>query len=74
MCTKILKNNGKFVPRSTLRNLTREEIDSPVHKEKRRQFVASVISFIGPAAMTGDLPEDHATPVYERCSYNEDVQ
>ena len=33
MCAKILKNIGKVVPRSTLRTFTREEIDSPVHKE-----------------------------------------
>ena len=32
MCAKILKNNGKVVPRSTLHTLTREDIDSPVHK------------------------------------------
>ena len=32
MCAKILKNNGKVMPRSTLRTLTREEIDSPVHE------------------------------------------
>ena len=36
MCAKILKNNGKVVPISPLRNLAREEIDSPVHKEHRR--------------------------------------
>ena len=32
MCAKILKHNGRVVPRSTLRTLTREDIDSPVHK------------------------------------------
>ena len=32
MCAKMLKRNGKVVPRSTLRALTREEIDSPVQK------------------------------------------
>ena len=32
MCSKILKNNGKVVSRSTLHPLTREEIETPVHK------------------------------------------
>ena len=65
MCAKMLKRNGKVVPRSTLRALTREEIDSPVHKEQRRQFVTSIITCLGPSAITWDFPEDHSTPVYE---------
>ena len=73
MCAKILKNNGKVVPRFTLQTLTREDIDSPLNKEHRRQFVASVIACLGPAAMTGDLPEDHVTPVYDIYAENEDV-
>ena len=32
MCAKILKHKGRVVPRSTLLTLTREDIDSPVHK------------------------------------------
>ena len=32
MCAKILKDNGKVLPRFTLRTLTCEEIDIPVHK------------------------------------------
>ena len=44
MCAKTLKNNGKVVTRSTLRTFSREEIDSPVHKKQRRQFVARVIT------------------------------
>ena len=32
MCAKILKNNSKVVPRSTLRTLTRKEIDISVQK------------------------------------------
>ena len=72
MCAKILKNIGKVVQRSTLRTLTRKEIDSPVQKEQRRQFVTSIIACLGPSAMTGDFPEDHDMPVYERYAENED--
>ena len=74
MCAKILKKNGKVVPRSTLRTFNRDDIESPVHKEQRRQFVTSVIACLGPAAMTGDFPEDHSTLVYERYADNEYVQ
>ena len=62
------------MPRSTLWTLTPEDIDIPVHKEQRRQFVASVIVCLGPVARIGDSPEDHATPVYERYADNEDGQ
>ena len=74
MCAKILKNNAKVVPRSTLWILTREEIYSPMHKEQRRHFFASVITCLGTAAITGEFHEDHATPVYEQYAYNEDGQ
>ena len=74
MCAKTFKKRGKVVPRYTLRTLTCEDIDSPVHKEQRRQFVASVISCLGPAATTGYFPEDHGTPMYEQYSENEDGQ
>ena len=56
MCAKILKNNGKVVPRSTLRTVTREEIDIPVHKKQRRQFFAIVIACLGTSAIIGDFP------------------
>ena len=56
MCAKVLKKNGRVVLRSTLRNLTREEIDRLVHKEHRRPFFESVIACLGTAAMTGDFP------------------
>jgi hypothetical protein len=35
LMAKILKSNGVFVCRSTLRHLTEEEFDSPVHKDMR---------------------------------------
>ena len=74
MCAKILKNNAKVVPRSTLWILTREEIYSPMHKEQRRQFYASIITCLGTAAMDGELTEDHVTPVYELYDDNENDQ
>ena len=70
-CAKILKKNGEVVPRSTLRTLTREDIDRPVHREQICQFFASVIVCLGPAEITGGFPEDHVMPVYERYADNE---
>ena len=74
MCAKLLKNIGKVVQISTLRTMTREEIDIPFHKEQRRQFYASIITCLGTAAMDGELTEDHVTPVYELYDDNEDDQ
>ena len=35
MTAKILKENGQIVCRSTLRHLTKEELDNPTHIEMR---------------------------------------
>jgi hypothetical protein len=38
LTAKILKSNGVFVCRSTLRHLTDEELNSSVHKDMRHKF------------------------------------
>jgi len=62
LTAKILKSNGVFVCRSTLRHLTDEELHSPVHMDMRRKFDESVILHLGPAAMPQDFPAEDLTP------------
>ena len=62
LTAKILKSNGVFVCRSTLRHLTDEELHSPVHMDMRRQFDESIILHLGPAAMPQDFPAEDLTP------------
>ncbi len=59
---KILKSNGVFVCRSTLRHLTDEELDSPVHKDMRHKFDESIEHHLGPAALPQDFPSEDLTP------------
>ena len=62
------------MPISTLRPLTRKEIDIPVQKEQKHQYVTNIIAWLETAAMTGNFPGYHATTVYERYADNEEGQ
>ncbi len=62
LMAKILKLNGVFVCRSTLRHLTDEELDSSVHKDRRRKFDESIEYHLGPAALPKDFPAEDLTP------------
>jgi hypothetical protein len=60
---KILKSNGVFVCRSTLRHLTDEELDSPVHRGMRCKFDESSIEHhLGLAVLPQDFPAEDLTP------------
>jgi hypothetical protein len=59
---KILKSNGVFVCRSTLRHLTDEELDSSVHKDTSRKFDESIEHHLGLAALPQDFPAEDLTP------------
>jgi hypothetical protein len=59
---KILKSNGVFVCRSTLRHLTDEELNSSVHKDMRHKFDESIEHHRGPAALPQDFPAEDLTP------------
>jgi hypothetical protein len=50
LMAKILKSNGVFVCRSTLRHLTDKELNSSVHKDMRSKFDDSIEHHLGPAA------------------------
>jgi hypothetical protein len=62
LTAKILKSNGVFVCRSTLRHLNDEEFDSPVHKDMRCKFDESIEHHLGPAALMQDFPAEDLTP------------
>jgi hypothetical protein len=62
LMAKILKSNGVFVCRSTLRHLTDEEFDSPAHKDMIRIFDESIEHHLGPAALLQDFPAEDLTP------------
>ena len=66
MTAKILKSNGEFVPRSTLRRLTKDEINSSVHADMRKQFMIEITTKLGPGAIDSDFPPEDVTPSLER--------
>jgi hypothetical protein len=47
LTAKILKLNGQYVCRSTLRHLTDEELQCSVHKTLCNDFMTSVIAALG---------------------------
>ncbi len=62
LMAKILKSNGVFVCRSTLRHLTDEELHSPVHIDMRCKFDESTELHLGPVALPQDFPAEDLTP------------
>ena len=62
MTAKILKANGPFVCRSTLRQLTQEELDSPVHQEAQRKFNESIDASLGPGSTDEDFDAEDLMP------------
>jgi hypothetical protein len=62
LTAKILKSNGVFVCRSTLRHLTDEELNSSVHKDMRHKFDESIEHHLGLAALPQDFPAEDLTP------------
>ena len=65
LTAKILKSNGQFVCRSTLRHLNNDERNCMTHTEMRKAFDAKVCEAIGPAATEKDFPAEDLTPDYE---------
>ena len=65
LTAKILKLNGQYVCRSTLRHLTDEELHSSVHKTLRNDFMTSVIDALGRPAQADDFPAKDTTPDHD---------
>jgi hypothetical protein len=65
LTAKILKQNGQYVCRSTLRHLTPEETLCMVQIAARLHFDNMIVERIGPKSVPGDFPAEDLTPEYE---------
>ena len=65
MTYKILKANGEFVCRSTVRHLTPDELDSDVHQEKHCIFDAGIEEKLGKATTQHDFDPENLTPDHD---------
>ena len=62
LTAKILKDNGQFVCRSTLRHLTQQELQCSVHTASRLRFDESIRKHLGTSATVADFPAEDVTP------------
>ena len=62
---KILKSNGQVVHRSTLRSLTRDELDSAHEADRRAAFDANIKLKLGRACEAQDFDPADLTPEHE---------
>jgi hypothetical protein len=62
LTAKILKDNGQFVCRLTLRHLTQQELQCSVHTAARLSFDESIRTHLGPSATVADFPAEDITP------------
>jgi len=62
LTAEILKPNGQYVCRSTLRHLDDNEQNSEVHKAKRQNFDQAVKGILGTAAKPTDFDKQDLTP------------
>ena len=62
---KILKSNGKVVPRSTIRHLTLDKLTNPDHIAMTKAFDENIIQKIGVPATENDFDKDYLTMTYE---------
>jgi hypothetical protein len=60
--SKILKANGQFVCRTTVRPLNDDELQSSVHQKERQDFDQSIVTHLGPAATADDFEAKDLTP------------
>ncbi len=65
LTAKILKQNGQYVCRLTLRHLTPEETLCAVQIAARLHFGNMIAEHIGPKSVPGDFPAEDLTPEYE---------
>ncbi len=72
LIAKILKSNGQYVCRLTLRHLTNEETHCPIHSEMRRVFDETVASHLGPNATDQDFLAEDLTPDFDHYDNDHD--
>ena len=58
MTTKLLKENGKYVHRSTYRQLTEEELVDPIEFKTRECFDITIIEKLGECASLEDFDKE----------------
>ncbi len=66
LTAKILKQNGQYVCRSTLRHLTLEATLCTVQTAARVHFDNMITKLIGHKSIPGEFPMEDLTPKYER--------
>ena len=62
---KILRFNGHFVCRGTVRAWTPKEEANPALLAQREEFMKSVFDKVGPSVQKGDFPIKDLTPEFE---------
>ena len=75
MSSKILKENGQYVVRSTYRPLSHEETEAPAEKAIRDTFDVKITEMLGKSTTTEDLREldpDTVTPEFQ--PYSDDFE
>jgi hypothetical protein len=77
MTSKILKQNGSVMYRSSVRPLTQDEIQSPTERKERKEFDISFEKKFGPAINKDDFKDDpeyayFVTPTYD-CYEDDEV-
>jgi hypothetical protein len=77
MTRKILKQNGSFMYRSSVRPLTQDEIQSPTERKEREEFDIAIEKEFGPAMRKDDFQDDpdyadFVTPTYD-CYEDDEV-
>ena len=65
MTYKILKSNGTYVCRTSVRQLNQEELDSEEHNQTRTELTTSVEEALGPSTQVSDFDEADVTPNLE---------
>jgi hypothetical protein len=65
LTAKILKSNGQYVCRLTLRHLTDKELQCFMHKTLHDDFMTSVIGVLGQPAQADDFPAKDMTPDHD---------
>ena len=62
LTSKILKANGQFVCRTTVRPLNGDELQSSVHQKECQDFDKSIDTHFGPGATADDFEAKDLTP------------
>jgi hypothetical protein len=76
MTRKILKQNGRFMYRSSVRSLAQDEIQSPIEQKEHQEFDIAIEEKFSPPMNKDDFQDDpdyadFVTPTYDCYEYDE---